>query len=85
MTWRQPQGGYLLDALTPGRAGPVAYLIGSRDPAVLAEVVADRHARRLSDALLIAELTRDEAAELHRRYAGRAVITPDAPMSPFCS
>jgi hypothetical protein len=79
MTWRQP----LLDASTPGRAAPAAYLIGSRDPAVLAEVVAAHHARRLSDGLLIAELTRAEAAELGTRYAGRAVIAPDAPMSPF--
>jgi len=81
MTWRRP----LLDAPAPGGTGPVAYLIGSRDPAVLAEVVAGHHARRLRPDLLIAELTRDEAAELRRKYTGRAVVAPDAPMSPFCS
>jgi hypothetical protein len=85
MTWRQPRVGHLLDAPAPSAAGPVAYLIGSRDAAVLAEVVADHHARRLGEGLLIAELTRDQAAELGRRYAGRAVVAPDAPMSPFCS
>ena len=83
MTWRHPGAGHLLDAAVP--RGPVAYLIGSRDPEVLAEVVADHHARRLRQDLLIAELTRDEAAELRRKYTGRAVVAPDAPMSPFCS
>lgn len=81
MTWRQP----LLDAPTPGAAGPATYLIGSRDTAVLAEVVAAHHARRLRDGLVIAELTGAEAADLRRRFAGRAVVTPDAPASPFCS
>jgi hypothetical protein len=85
MTWRQPRAGHLLDAPTPTGRGPVAYLIGSRDPAVLAEVVADHHARRVEPGLVVAELTCDEATELRRRYAGRAVVAPDAPMSPFCS
>jgi hypothetical protein len=85
VTWRQPRAGHLLDTPVPSGTGPVAYLIGSRDSAVLAEVVADHHARRLEQGLVIAELTRDEAAELRRKYAGRAVVAPDAPMSPFCS
>jgi hypothetical protein len=63
----------------------VAYLIGSRDDAVLADVVAHRHARRIEPHLVITELTDDEVDSLRREYAGRAVITPDAPMSPFCS
>jgi hypothetical protein len=63
----------------------VAYVIASRDDTVLAEVVADRHARRVEPHLLLAELTADEVTALRRRYAGRAVIAPDAPMSPFCS
>jgi hypothetical protein len=81
MTWRQP----LLDAHASGYARMVAYLIASRDDTVLAEVVAHRHARRIDRHLLVAELTDDEATDLRRRYAGRAVIAPDAPMSPFCS
>jgi hypothetical protein len=85
MTWRQPRAGHLLDAPAHGGPGVVAYLIGSRDPAVLAEVVADHHARRIEATLAIAELTPTEVAELRQRYAGRAVIAPDAPMSPFCS
>ena len=85
MTWRQPRAGDLLDAPTPTCRGPVAYLIGSRDPAVLAEVVAGHHARRVEPGLVVAELTAAEAAELRMRYAGRAVVAADAPMSPFCS
>jgi hypothetical protein len=85
MTWRHPQPWHLLDAPAPGERRSVAYLIGSRDPAVLAEVVAHRHARRIGPGLVIAELTDDEADALRREYAGRAVIAPDAPMSPFCS
>jgi hypothetical protein len=84
MTWRQHRAGHLLEAPMPG-AGPVAYLIGSRDAEVLAEVVTAHHARRLGPGLLIAELTAAEAADLRRTFAGRAVIAPDAPMSPFCS
>jgi hypothetical protein len=79
MTWRQP----LFDA--PGGAGPLAYVIASRDDTVLAEVVAHRHARRIEPHLLLAELTADEVSDLRRQYAGRAVIAPDAPMSPFCT
>jgi hypothetical protein len=85
MTWRQPRASRLLDAVASGDPRPVAYLIGSRDPAVLAEVVAYRHARRIGPGLVIAELTEDEAIALRQEYAGRAVIAPDAPMSPFCS
>ena len=81
MTWRQP----LLDAHACGDARMLAYVIASRDDAVLAEIVADRHARRIEPHLLLAELTDDEVTDLRRRYAGRAVIAPDAPMSPFCS
>jgi hypothetical protein len=84
MTWRQHRAGHLLEAPMPS-AGPVAYLIGSRDPAVLAEVVAVHHARRVGPGLLIAEITAAQAAELRQAFAGRAVIDPDAPMSPFCS
>ena len=84
MTWRQHRAGHLLDVPMPS-AGPVAYLIGSRDPAVLAEIVAGHHARRLGPGLLIAELTAAEAADLRLAFAGRAVVAPDAPMSPFCS
>lgn len=80
MTWRQP----LIDAYASGHARMLAYVIASRDDTVLAEVVADRHARRIEPHLLLAELTDDEATDLRRRYAGRAVIAPDAPMSPFC-
>jgi hypothetical protein len=83
MTWRQPRAGDLLDAPTPAARGPVAYLIGSRDPAVLAEVVAEHHARRVEPGLVVAELTAAEAAQLRVRYAGRAVVAADAPMSPF--
>jgi hypothetical protein len=84
MTWRQP----LIDAdAAPFEqsARMLAYVIASRDDTVLAEVVAHRHARRIEPHLLLAELTDDEATDLRRRYAGRAVIAPDAPMSPFCS
>ena len=80
MTWRQP----LIAYADPG-VRMLAYVIASRDDTVLAEVVADRHARRIEPHLLLAELTDDEATDLRRRYAGRAVIAPDAPMSPFCS
>jgi hypothetical protein len=52
---------------------------------VLAEIVAGHHARRLGPGLLIAELTAGQAADLRQAFAGRAVVTPDAPMSPFCS
>ncbi len=78
MTWRQPHTGHILD-------GPLAYVIASRDDTVLAEVVARRHARRIEPHLLLAELTQDQVSDLRRQYAGRAVIAPDAPMSPFCS
>ena len=81
MTWRQP----LIDAYASAGVRMLAYVIASRDDTVLAEVVADRHARRIEPHLLLAELTDDEATDLRRRYAGRAVIAPDAPMSPFCS
>ena len=82
MTWRQP----LIDAAPfEQSARMLAYVIASRDDTVLAEVVAHRHARRIEPHLLLAELTDDEATDLRRRYAGRAVIAPDAPMSPFCS
>jgi hypothetical protein len=84
MTWRQHRAGHLLDVPMPS-AGPVAYLIGSRDPAVLAEIVAGHHARRLGPDLLIAELTAAQVADLRQAFAGRAVVAPDAPMSPFCS
>ena len=82
MTWRQPRAGQLVDACP---SGPLTYVIASRDDTVLAEVVADRHARRIEPHLLLAELTTDEVSAMRRRYAGRAVIAPDAPMSPFCS
>jgi hypothetical protein len=85
MTWRQPRAGHLLDAPGPNGPQPVAYLIGSRDRVVLAEVISQWHARRLGPNLLIAELTADEADAVRREYVGRAVITPDAPLSPFCS
>jgi hypothetical protein len=78
MTWRQPCTGHLLD-------GPLTYVIASRDDTVLAEVVARRHARRIEPHLLLAELTDAEVSDMRRQYAGRAVIAPDAPMSPFCS
>ena len=81
MTWRQPRAG-LIDACAPE---PLTYVIASRDDTVLAEVVAHRHARRIEPHLLLAELTTDEVSDLRRQYAGRAVIAPDAPMSPFCS
>lgn len=81
MTWRQPHDGNLFT----GNPGLLAYLIASRDDTVLAEVVAHRHARRVEPHLLLAELTHDEVSDLRRQYAGRAVIAPDAPMSPFCS
>jgi hypothetical protein len=80
MTWRQPGTGYL--AADPAL---LAYLIASRDDTVLAEVIADRHARRIEPHLVLTELTDAEADVLRRQYAGRAVVTPDAPMSPFCS
>ena len=35
--------------------------------------------------LLLAELTDDEVSAQRQQYAGRAVIAPDAPMSPFCT
>ena len=82
MTWRQPLVGQLLGA---GSSGPQPYVIASRDDAVLAEVVAHRHARRIEPHLLLAELTSDEVSAMRRQYAGRAVIAPDAPMSPFCT
>ncbi|GAA1042446.1 hypothetical protein GCM10009557_68500 [Virgisporangium ochraceum] len=44
-----------------------------------------RHARRIEPHLLLAELTDAQVSDLRRQYAGRAVIAPDAPMSPFCS
>jgi hypothetical protein len=86
MTWRQTAAGRLVDP--PPAAGdrrPVAYLIGSRDKAVLAEVISQWHARRLGPNLVIAELTAAEADAVRREYAGRAVVAPDAPMSPFGS
>jgi hypothetical protein len=82
MTWRQPRAGQLIDACP---SGPLTYVIASRDDTVLAEVVAHRHARRIEPHLLLAELTTDEVNAMRRQYAGRAVIAPDAPMSPFCS
>jgi hypothetical protein len=85
MTWRQPRTGHLLDAAASSGPGPVAYVIASRDDSVLAEVVAHRHARRIEPHLVLTELTDDEVSDLRRRYAGRAVIARDAPMSPFCS
>ena len=81
MTWRQPRAGQLID----GAPEPLPYVIASRDDTVLAEVVAHRHARRIEPHLLFAELTADEVSAMRRQYAGRAVIAPDAPMSPFCS
>ena len=85
MTWRQPQAGQLIDASASSAPGPLTYVIASRDDTVLAEVVAHRHARRVEPHLLLAELTADEVTTMRRQYAGRAVIAPDAPMSPFCS
>jgi hypothetical protein len=85
MTWRRPPAGQLIDAYASGLTGPVTYVIASRDDTVLAEVVADRHARRIEPHLLLAELTDAEVSAMRHRYAGRAVIAPDAPMSPFCS
>lgn len=78
MTWLQSHPGHILD-------GPLAYVIASRDDTVLAEVVARRQARRVEPHLLLAELTQAEVSDLRRQYAGRAVIAPDAPMSPFCT
>ena len=63
----------------------MAYLIGSRDPRCSPRWSPHRHARRIGPGLVVAELTDDEAGELRREYAGRAVVAPDAPMSPFCS
>ncbi len=80
MTWRQPRTGPLM-----GDATLLAYLVASRDDSVLAEVIADRHARRIEPHLVLTELTSHEADVLRKQYAGRAVIAPDAPMSPFCS
>jgi hypothetical protein len=67
----------------PGRVVPVSYLVGSTDPAVLAEVVARVAARRVGGDLLVAELTAEQVAYLRREYAGRAVIEPDVPPGPF--
>jgi hypothetical protein len=85
MTWRQPRTGPLLGTAPPLGGTLLAYLIASRDDSVLAEVVAHRHARRVEPNLVLTELTCDEADILRKQYAGRAVIAPDAPMSPFCS
>jgi len=66
---------------TSSGPGPAPYLIGSADAGLLAELATRMSARRISGDLIVAELTDQQATDLRREYAGRAVIEPDAQLS----
>ena len=64
-------------------SGPAAYLIGSAEPEVLAEIFQRVGARRVSDDLLVADLTDSQVDTLREEFHDRALIEPDAPLDTF--